>query len=70
MHQDGPDAASRAVAQALKPSARSLVEENDDIYESNDFKVGINTSKLVEHRDLLGRLIEIDRRGGIFRSRR
>ena len=43
-----------------------LLENDGEIYTSNDFKKGIETPLLVNHADWLKLLIELDTRGGIF----
>ena len=62
-HPDGRDAGIAAISSALLPHVEAIVAQNVDMYPSNEFKVGICNSKLVENRDILCGLLSADPRG-------
>ena len=65
-HPAGEACSIESLADAFAPHHEDIVKKNIDIYDSNDFKVGINTRLLQENLPLLKSLVAVGRRGGIF----
>ena len=65
-HEDGEAASIAALTSAIRPWAKELATTNCEIYESTDFKTGVQVDMLVEWSPLLKSCLTLDPRGGIF----
>ena len=65
-HPDGAMATAQKIAASLCGYEKAIIDAGIDIYKSDDMKVGIDIPSLVKLLPLLGHLVAMDPRGGIF----
>ena len=65
-HEDGTPATVAALSDCLAPFIKELATQGIDIYDSCDFKVGVDLKKLKASLGLLHALVRLDGRGGFF----
>ena len=64
--EDGSEATVQTLAAAIGPSTSMLIQDNVDVYDSTDFKIGVNMDILVKYSLMLTSFMRIDGRGGYF----
>jgi hypothetical protein len=65
-HPDGQAATLDALTDAVAKHADHLTSNTTDIYDSTDFKVGIDVVKLKASEPVILELVQLDTRGGFF----